>query len=362
MQAELFAPHQGRILVVDDTSANIQAVTAILREHGYQISVATNGRQALSVLERVRPDLILLDVLMPEMDGFEACRRIKHNPAYQDIPIIFLTAKTDATDIVRGFELGAVDYVPKPFNAYELLARVNTHLTLDRLNRQNEQLLLNVLPASIAEQLKKAEGIIAERLDDVSVLFADIVGFTALSARIGPTELIDMLNRLFSAFDELVDRHGLEKIKTIGDAYMVAGGLPEPRPGHLEAMATFALDMSKAMQALPAAQRRASSSDRDPRWQRRRGRHRSAQVQLRRLGRHGEHCQPPRIARRAGAHSGERGRVPAAARSLRLRALPHGRVEREGSGQRLFPRGAPGGGDLRLRLERLGYVVVRRDD
>ena len=86
-------------------------------------------------------------------------------------------------------------------------------------------------------------------------MFADIVGFTALSARIGPAELIDMLNRLFSAFDELVDRHGLEKIKTIGDAYMVAGGLPEPRPGHLEAMATFALDMSKAMQSLPAAQR-----------------------------------------------------------------------------------------------------------
>jgi adenylate cyclase len=256
MQAELFSPHQGRILVVDDTSANIQAVTAILREHGYQISVATNGRQALSVLERVRPDLILLDVLMPEMDGFEACRRIKHNPAYQDIPIIFLTSKTDATDIVRGFELGAVDYVPKPFNAYELLARVNTHLTLDRLNRQNEQLLLNVLPASIAEELKKGgEGIIAERLDDVSVLFADIVGFTALSSRIGPTELIDMLNRLFSAFDDLVDSHGLEKIKTIGDAYMVAGGLPEPHPGHLEAMAMFALDISKAMLSPAAAQR-----------------------------------------------------------------------------------------------------------
>jgi class 3 adenylate cyclase len=252
MQAELFAPHQGRILVVDDASANIQAVTAILREHGYQISVATNGRQALSVLERVRPDLILLDVLMPEMDGFEACRRIKHNPDYQDIPIIFLTGKTDATDIVRGFELGAVDYVPKPFNAYELLARVNTHLTLDRLNRQNEQLLLNVLPAAIAEELKKTDDIIAERLDDVSVLFADIVGFTALSARLNPTELIEMLNRLFSAFDGLVDRHGLEKIKTIGDAYMVAGGLPEPRPGHLESMATLALDMLIAMKALPA--------------------------------------------------------------------------------------------------------------
>src|SRR6187401_2165474 len=245
MQAVLFAPHQGRILVVDDAAVNIQAVTAILREHGYQISVATNGRQALSVLERVRPDLILLDVLMPEMDGFEACRRIKNNAAYQDIPIIFLTAKTDATDIVRGFELGAVDYVPKPFNAYELLARVNTHLTLDRLNRENERLLLNVLPAPIAEQLKKQPGIIAQRFDDVSVLFADIVGFTVMSARMSPTELVEMLNGLFSTFDELADRHGLEKIKTIGDAYMVAGGLPEPHPDHLAAMARLALEMQE---------------------------------------------------------------------------------------------------------------------
>ena len=92
MQAELFAPYQGRILVVDDTSANIQAVTAILREHGYQISVATNGRQALSVLERVRPDLILLDVLMPEMDGFEVAALIKQREPTNHVPIIFLTA------------------------------------------------------------------------------------------------------------------------------------------------------------------------------------------------------------------------------------------------------------------------------
>jgi adenylate cyclase len=248
----LFAPRQGRILVVDDAPANIQAVTAILREHGYQISVATNGRQALSVLERVLPDLILMDVLMPEMDGFEACRRIKQTPAYQHIPLMFLTSKTDATDIVRGFELGAVDYVPKPFNAYELLARVNTHLTLDRLNRENEQLLLNVLPAPIAAELKRHPGIIAQRFDDVSVLFADIVGFTPLSARVSPAELIEILNHMFSSFDELADRHGLEKIKTIGDAYMVAGGLPEPRPDHLESMASMALDMAETMKELGA--------------------------------------------------------------------------------------------------------------
>src|SRR5207245_9500091 len=134
-------------------------------------------------------------------------------------PINFLTAKTDTADIVRGFELGAVDYVAKPFNAHELLARVNTHLTLDYLHRENERLLLNVLPASIAEKLKKQTGIIAERFDDVSVLFADIVGFTPLSAGMSPAELLEFLNRVFSSFDELATRYQLEKINTVGDAY-----------------------------------------------------------------------------------------------------------------------------------------------
>src|SRR5213083_1770157 len=203
-----------RILVVDDTPANIQTVAAILKGKGYQLSVATNGKQALDALTKIRPDLILLDVMMPEMDGFETCERIKASTKWREIPLIFLTSKNETTDIVRGFEMGAVDYVAKPFNAHELIARVRTHLTLDRLHRENERLLLNVLPASIANKLKQQVGIIAERFDDASVLFADIVGFTPLSARLTPAELIESLNRVFSGFDELADRHKLEKIKT----------------------------------------------------------------------------------------------------------------------------------------------------
>ena len=206
-----------RILIVEDTPANIQAVSAILKEQGFQISVATNGLQALEVLERVRPDLILLDIMMPEMDGFETCRRIKASTAWREIPIIFLTARAETADIVRGFELGAVDYVSKPFNAHELLARVNTHLTLDQLHRENQRLLLNVLPEKIAEKLKQQVGIIAERFDDVSVLFADIVGFTALSTKLSPTGLVELLNRMFSRFDELADHRlyvgGLSKVE-----------------------------------------------------------------------------------------------------------------------------------------------------
>jgi len=239
-----------RILVIEDEPANIETLSALLKERGHQINIATNGRQALQVLERIRPDLILLDIMMPEMDGFETCRRIKASTAWREIPIIFLTAKADTADIVRGFELGAVDYVAKPFNAHELLARVNTHLTLNYLHRENERLLLNVLPASIANKLKQQVGIIAERFDDVSVLFADIVGFTPLSARLSPTELIESLNRVFSGFDELADHHKLEKIKTIGDGYMVAGGLIEQNADHLAAMATMALAMHENVRKL----------------------------------------------------------------------------------------------------------------
>jgi DNA-binding response OmpR family regulator len=122
-----------RILIVEDAPANIQTLTATLKVKGYQISVATNGKQALDVVARVRPDLILLDVMMPEMDGFETCQRLKASEQWRDIPIIFLTAKTETADIVRGFELGAVDYVSKPFNAHELLARAEkgSEVTID---------------------------------------------------------------------------------------------------------------------------------------------------------------------------------------------------------------------------------------
>lgn len=135
-------PREGsRVLIVEDDPANREALTEVLRARGYRISLAGNGREALTVLGSVRPDLILLDVMMPEMDGFETCTQIKATPAWRDIPILFLTAKTETSDLVRGFELGAVDYVAKPFHAQELLARVHTHLAMDRLRTENERLV-----------------------------------------------------------------------------------------------------------------------------------------------------------------------------------------------------------------------------
>ena len=138
MQAQ-HAPPQ--ILIVDDTPRNLQVLGTMLRKEGYGIILAQNGLQALEATRKAPPDLILLDVMMPELDGFETCKRLKKDDRTRDIPVIFLTARTETEDLVKGFELGAVDYVTKPFNATELLVRCRTHLTLRRLQLHLEQLV-----------------------------------------------------------------------------------------------------------------------------------------------------------------------------------------------------------------------------
>ena len=125
------------ILIADDNSRNLQVLAGMLQELDCNISIATNGKQVLQIAEDVIPDLILLDVMMPEMDGFETCRILQLHPKTKDIPIIFLTARVEVEDVVKGFSLGAVDYVAKPFNSAELLARVKTHLYLRKIQKEN---------------------------------------------------------------------------------------------------------------------------------------------------------------------------------------------------------------------------------
>jgi guanylate cyclase len=126
------------------------------------------------------------------------------------------------------------------------------HAALEAERERSERLLLNVLPAPIAERLKRHEGVIAEQHDNVTVLFADLVGFTELSASMDPSTLVGLLDEIFSSFDALADAEGLEKIKTIGDAYMVAGGLPTPRVDHAEAVARVALAMREEVATIAA--------------------------------------------------------------------------------------------------------------
>jgi class 3 adenylate cyclase len=244
----------GTVLIVDDEKVGRDVLKMLLVEEGYDLAFAHDGPEALAKAAELIPDLILLDVMMPDMDGFEVCQRLRNNQLLAEVPIIIVTALDDRDSRLRGIQAGANDFVTKPFDRVELRARVRTITQLRRKRMQalkalqeniaeTERLLLNVLPRPIADRLKHTREIIADRFDDVTILFADIVGFTKLASQISPVELVTLLNEIFSAFDRLSEQLGLEKIKTIGDKYMVAGGLPVPRADHAEAIAEMALGM-----------------------------------------------------------------------------------------------------------------------
>ncbi|MEC4985266.1 MAG: adenylate/guanylate cyclase domain-containing protein [Oscillatoria sp. PMC 1068.18] len=431
-------PSQENILVVDDHPVNLKLLTELLSEQGYHVRVAPNGKLALQSVQANFPDLIILDLIMPEMDGYQVCKQLKANPETEHIPVIFLTAVNEAIDKVKAFTLGGVDYITKPFEEEEVLARVENHLRLrslqleleqrnnllrkqeaeirllliiiqkinqaedihsaladilplvcltihwdyaeawipnqaqthlqcsqshysrdpsfasfhhqsqkyclniqdslinqifdskkplwtpdierenwqnffrfqqaiaagfraagvvpiigenqvlailfffkqkpfsknswliqlvsgvatqlgsfmqrkqvqDELKSQKEQterLLLNILPRPVALRLQSNAEIIADDYADASVLFADLVGFTAFSAQKTSTELIEVLNEIFSRFDQLTEKYNLEKIKTIGDAYMVVGNLPDHNLNHASAIAQMALEMQASI-------------------------------------------------------------------------------------------------------------------
>ena len=242
------------ILIVDDKQVGRDVLETLLVEQNYNLAFAGDGPEALAKAAEIIPDLILLDVMMPGMDGFEVCRRLRADPLLAEVPVIMVTALDDRDSRLQGIRSGADDFVSKPFDRVELRARVRTVSQLNRNRKralealqknmaETERLLLNILPKPIADRLKRDQGIIADRFDEVTILFADIVGFTGLAAHIPPVELVALLNKMFSAFDQLTDQHGLEKIKTIGDKYMVAGGLPTPQADHAEAVAEMALDI-----------------------------------------------------------------------------------------------------------------------
>ena len=274
----LLKPEDFLILAVDDNPVNLKLISILLRQTGYRVVTAMSGQEALGILDDIEvlpPDLILLDIMMPGMDGYEVCNRLKESPRNRYIPVIFLSALDETLDKVKAFDAGGADYIHKPFQSAEVLARIKNQLRIQSLQRelqerntllqqqvearkkaeqelieqkeQSERLLLNILPVPIAQRLKNNEQNIADSFADVSVLFADLVDFTELSAQKESTALVTMLNEIFSIFDDLTEKNRLEKIKTIGDAYMIVGGLPLYREDHLMAIAQMALDMQDAI-------------------------------------------------------------------------------------------------------------------
>jgi adenylate cyclase len=259
------APVQSsRILVVDDNAANRDVLERRLTREGHQVVTANSGGAALELVAAQEFDLVLLDLIMPEMSGFEVLRRLKAAEHSRDVPVIVISALDEIDGVVRCIESGAEDYLSKPFNPVLLRARIGASLEkkslrdrekqfiadLEREKQRSEALLLNILPQGIINRMRGGETVIADHVEEVTILFCDLVGFTTLSQALPAARTIDFLGRIFSAFDRLAAEHGVEKIKTIGDAYMVVGGIPEYQPDHAMRIATLAPRMLEAVKAI----------------------------------------------------------------------------------------------------------------
>jgi DNA-binding response OmpR family regulator len=228
---------QAKILVVDDEEKNVKLMEAILLPRGYQIIKAFNGEQALQQVQKESPDLILLDVMMPIMNGFEVCKKLKDDPETRLIPIVIMTALGELEDRVKGIEAGADDFLTKPVNRDELLARIQTSLRLkqavqkkvDKLKGAQEY-LAKFVPQSVIRQLEaNPEAPVLEKTDqDMSALFVDVSGYTKMSE--GMRQTADfMVEKYFSRYLDVIHAHGGDVTETSGDGLMVVFPGNDPR-------------------------------------------------------------------------------------------------------------------------------------
>src|SRR5271155_3817064 len=243
----------GSILIVDDNEGNRDVLSRRLLRDGCDVMLAEGVRQALRMAECYDFDIVLLDIMMPEMDGYTVLSKIKEHPKLRQLPVIMITAVDEIESVVRCIELGADDYLLKPFNPTLLRARINALLDRRRLREEEarhaselesalarvtaeqtkaKELLLNILPLSIAQELQENGVVEPMYFEDVTVAFADFVGFTLSTVELPAEDLVNVLHGYFTAFDRIMVRYMLEKLKTIGDCYMWAGGLPVRSPSH----------------------------------------------------------------------------------------------------------------------------------
>ncbi len=235
------------ILVVDDTPANLKMLSSMLKDQGYKVRPVPSGKLALKAADSSSPDLILLDINMPEMDGYEVCQRLKESETFRDIPIIFISALTETIDKVKAFSMGGVDYITKPFQFEEVRARVATHLKLRdaqiRLEQNNQKLhelnqnleraqeLLSIafqryMSSQLLERILKSSQPVSLNGEkkEVAVLMSDIRGFTTLAENMATEKLVKFLNQYFEAMIDIVLKNEGLLDKFMGDAVLALFG------------------------------------------------------------------------------------------------------------------------------------------
>lgn len=231
MKNSMNEPYQATVFIIDDDPLTLKLIATALKGL-CQLKVSTQPLQALESMLDSPPNLIVSDVNMPNLDGYQLLESMKQQELLKDIPIIFLTSRSNHQDEQYGLELGAVDYVSKPINPAILRARVRSQLLLqltllqESASRQRaDQLLEVILPASTAEELKSTGQVKAKSHEQVAVIFCDVVGFTKYSQQHDATKVVERLDLLFKEFEKISTYFQIEKIKTIGDAYMATAGL-----------------------------------------------------------------------------------------------------------------------------------------
>lgn len=265
-QPSALAGYAAKLLVADDDEANRTMLARRLTRLGHRVALAVNGREALEKVQAEAFDLLLLDIQMPELTGYEVLERIKADPALRDLPVIVLSASSETERVAHCVELGAEDYLPKPFDPVLLQARIGACLEkkflrdrevsylrqIEEARQRSDELLHIILPHDVAEELKATNAVKPRRYENVAVLFCDIVGFTAWCDQHSPEEVLAHLQALVEAFERLATQHSIEKIKTIGDSFMATAGLPTPLPNPALAAVQCGLAMITASRALPA--------------------------------------------------------------------------------------------------------------
>ncbi len=243
------------VLIVDDIPSNLLILKTILGDE-YDIELAPGGREALETIESNPPDLILLDILMPEIDGYEVCERLKADEKTRSIPIIFLTSLSEAKDETRGFDAGAVDYITKPFSAPVVKARVKTQLSLKRTQEELETRNRFIREAFGRYTSNEVVDFVINQPDGLklggedrfaTILISDLRGFTAMSQRLPAEKVVEIVNIYLETMTEVILKHKATITEFVGDAILVIFGAPAAYEDHALRAVVCALEMQLAM-------------------------------------------------------------------------------------------------------------------
>ena len=233
----------GRLLVVDDNKVNRLLLGRSLEQQGHRVAFAENGRLALDMLHQGEFDLVLLDIQMPEMDGYQVLEKLTGDLTLRDIPVIVTSALEELDSVVRCIEMGAEDYLIKPVNAVLLKARIGASLEKKRLRDQQHELIRRFATAEVAQDMEESGFALGGRFVEATAMFSDIRGFTTLAEAQSPADTIELLNTYYTLMFDAISGQGGVVNQMVGDGLMAIFGAPIPLPNHGEQAVRAAMEM-----------------------------------------------------------------------------------------------------------------------